>query len=90
MPEPRASLFDVVVGALHDYGVDRAITSQSLLCAELEVCDDDLSDLVEELFNRLQLVVPDEPTILPVSEPELRVEDLVKFPAGWGGRTGST
>ena len=84
MQDPSVPLFDLVVSTLRQHqGVSGPITPSSRLCGQLGVCDDDLSDLVEELFRCLGYTVPAGPTELPASEDMISVADLVAFLEEW-------
>ncbi len=74
MQEPTTSIFAIVLDTLREHqGVNGPITSTSRICGDLGVCDDDLSELVEELFGRLGYRVSEETTVLPVPQDKLSV-----------------
>lgn len=87
MEEPT-SVFRLVCSTLRDQqGVTKAITASTRICADLGVCDEDLSELVEELFARVGLEMPEVTTVLPASEDDLTVDDLVSYVEEKGKRT---
>ncbi len=74
MQELITSIFAIVLDTLREHqGVLGPITSASRICSDLRVCDEDLSELVEELFGRLGYRVPEETTVLPVPQDKLSV-----------------
>lgn len=74
----------LIEDTLRDHqGVSGPIEKASRLCRHLGVCDEDLSELVEELFAKRGFEIPHGVTILPNSADDISVMDLAAFLDEW-------